>query len=843
MPPPTADSSPSPTAENTTHKTSSPSLHALANGHHHSSDIVMSDNTSPHANGNEGETRSDDDQDNKGSGNKDAINSADSRPSKEPRKIKLVFRTPVLKLAADASASVVAESVSGMQTREAIATPTDAASAEEVDPGALAVTAGPDEPWAETAADALAPSADHTPPRPPNTRSQTPPGTTNVETNDIAGAVVASNPNSTTESVGDAAIEQATSSTADVQQPITTTQSASPTTQTPAALSAEPTPIPTTDTADAASVEPTPTPTVEVPAAAVTVPSTSSADNTPTGVVNDVTAVDTAVATEASILVPDDKPKRPPRKKRRRALRRGEVDPDDLEAVAAQKARHEQIDLALASLKEQEQQVLNDTHPKLLTLWSDLEERFNRIIGYRDAQYEAQQAELKKTFDLEQQQNQFQFYADREDISLQMTFEIARKKARLAAEKVYHDMNDGRPSNKRMFTNMPMLGEGRGCGGWYRHPTSLLSDQSEDTAYVVKDAIVRKRRRIDLGPEGATATEAIDDLIELGLREPEPEPEPSPEPESEDDDEIMVDEPALMLEFSPPSPEPAPIPSRLPPPPHARVTPSPAIPSPVDLRRSPPLRIAHSQSPSAPFNLPPPPMMAGRPLGPPQAAGPPSRFAQPPPGDRRWDEFERRTSRTEEQPLPLRDDPLLHRDLREARDLRDPRDARDPREPRELRDPRDPRTRDPRDPRDLRGPSEQPLVRHHEEPLDQRGPYRDNRTWFHRPTPSFNAPPPPAPPPPSQGAPPGYYRNGWHENAYQRPPAAPMPPMRPPQTATATGPPPPPQPPTATISGDGHWARNEWNRREQYYSRPPRTAVWGEHPGPSAPAGYATGRP
>ncbi|GMK59252.1 hypothetical protein CspeluHIS016_0702670 [Cutaneotrichosporon spelunceum] len=801
----------------------------------------MGNNTPPHANGSESEARpdDDDDKDNKGSGTKDAINSADSQPSKEPRKIKLFFKTPVFKLAADASASVASESVSSMQAREPVTTLTDAASAGEADPGAPSVAAGPDDnPWAETAPDALAPNApnaDHTPPRPQTTttRSATSPGSTTAETaeanaNTNAEATVVSNHTPPAGSLADAAVAQEASSNAgDHPPPTITTQRQSPslTTQTPAAASVEPNSTPTTDGPASVSAELTPTPITQAPAATVAVPSPSPADNTPAAAGNDVTAIGTAAVTNASTPVPDDKPKRLPRKKRRRALRRGEVDPDDPEAVAAQKARHEQINLALASLKEQEQQVLDDTHPELVRLCSELEERYKRLIGYRDAQHEAQQAELKKCFDVEQQQNRFQFLADREDISVQMTFEIARKKARLAAEKVYHDMNDGRPSNKRMFTNMPMLGEGRGCGGWYRHPISLLSDQSEDTAYVVKDAIVRKRRCIDLGPEGATASEAIDDLIELGLREPEPEP--SPEPESEEEDQvILVDEPPLMLEFSPPPPEPAPAPSRLLPP-HARLPPSPALPPPADPRRSPPPRVAHSQSPSAAFMLPPPPMMAGRPLAQPLAAGPASRFAPPLPAERRWDEFERGASRTEEQPLPLRDDSLLHRDLR---------DPRDPREPRELRDLRDPRSRDPRD---LRGPSEEPLVRHHDEPLDQRAPYRDNRTWFHRPTPSYNGPPPP----PSQGVPPGYYRNGWHENAYQRPPAGAMPPMRPPQTATATGPPPPPQPPTATLSGDGHWGRSEWGRRDAYYSRPPRTAVWGEHAGSSAPAGYATGRP
>lgn len=116
----------------------------------------------------------------------------------------------------------------------------------------------------------------------------------------------------------------------------------------------------------------------------------------------------------ASTPVPDDKPKRAPRK-RRKWLRKGEVDPDDPKAVAEQKARHALIDAAIVALDEQERQVLDGTHPQLVELWDELERRRNRLHQYSDVYIQEKLAELSRCHRNDLQHIRAQHYVSSND--------------------------------------------------------------------------------------------------------------------------------------------------------------------------------------------------------------------------------------------------------------------------------------------------------------------------------------------------------------------------------------------------------------------------------------------
>jgi hypothetical protein len=86
-------------------------------------------------------------------------------------------------------------------------------------------------------------------------------------------------------------------------------------------------------------------------------------------------------------------PKRAPRK-RRKWLRKGEVDPEDLKAVAEQRARHALIDAALEDLDKQEQMLLDGVHPQLLALWEECDRRRDIQISYSQSHEEYEMGEL-----------------------------------------------------------------------------------------------------------------------------------------------------------------------------------------------------------------------------------------------------------------------------------------------------------------------------------------------------------------------------------------------------------------------------------------------------------------
>jgi len=92
-----------------------------------------------------------------------------------------------------------------------------------------------------------------------------------------------------------------------------------------------------------------------------------------------------------------DTTKRAPRK-RRKWLRKGEVDPDDHKAVAEQRARHALIDAALEALDKQEQALLDGTHPQLLELWDEIKRRHELQMSYCKYHEECEMRELDKLY-------------------------------------------------------------------------------------------------------------------------------------------------------------------------------------------------------------------------------------------------------------------------------------------------------------------------------------------------------------------------------------------------------------------------------------------------------------
>lgn len=357
MPPPTTTVDSPATSDTPPHKTS-PSPHTAVNGHHTSDVAMESNNTSQ-----QGESEQDQPDDDGGNGDgsqatiaaRAAADNADPSfpPVKTLGKIKLVLNARKRKAddswSAAAPSEVATPEPSSTPTPDATANNGSAAPEEDTEGPASAVTAaGPDETRAETAAaeeEAQQPSFDQTLIPPP--QASAPDESSSSPNNTDPTEAVA-----TTNNFGDQA-----------QPPPSTTPDAS---------------------VDTTRVD---TETANATAAGTAAGTPSRATSTP---------------------VPDDKPKRQPRK-RRKWLRKGEVDPDDPQAVAQQKARHALIDSAIEALDEQEQLILDDKHPKLLELWEELERRYTRKIAYCEAMRDAQQAELKHQRDVEVDHHKFQF--------------------------------------------------------------------------------------------------------------------------------------------------------------------------------------------------------------------------------------------------------------------------------------------------------------------------------------------------------------------------------------------------------------------------------------------------
>ncbi|OCF58573.1 hypothetical protein L486_03060 [Kwoniella mangroviensis CBS 10435] len=220
------------------------------------------------------------------------------------------------------------------------------------------------------------------------------------------------------------------------------------------------------------------------------------------------------VASEAPILAEEpqseainedfreDLRKRLPRKKRK-WLKKGEVDPDDPIAVARQKERHRLIDEAIEDLNKQEQLLSDNAHPQLLWLWDELERRRGLQINWLEARHEAAIGDLERLRDHELQVAKLDFRLKREELANEMIRENRHKMARTAAE---------RTALKRQPGSMPSLRGGRGGGGWQVSTTNLLSDGEQRLVPLTRGDDPFMRRDVSRKIESLNPAEVKADL-------------------------------------------------------------------------------------------------------------------------------------------------------------------------------------------------------------------------------------------------------------------------------------------------------------------------------------------
>ncbi|KAL7419207.1 hypothetical protein Q5752_006044 [Cryptotrichosporon argae] len=208
-----------------------------------------------------------------------------------------------------------------------------------------------------------------------------------------------------------------------------------------------------------------------------------------------------------------DKPKRAPRKKRK-WLKKGEVDPDDALAVARQRERHALIDAAIASLDAQEREILDGTHPQLVMLQDELERRFEYSTAKMKLRFEADLAELGRCRRVDREAVKFQYHQVRGDLVERMTRENIRIMSHLDSEKNHN--NAGRPFTKRQYTNMTSLRDGRGSITWTLGTSELLSNHTLPTVPVIIDGVVRQRPDTSVTPRMALADDIHADIEAMG---------------------------------------------------------------------------------------------------------------------------------------------------------------------------------------------------------------------------------------------------------------------------------------------------------------------------------------
>ncbi|WVQ98276.1 hypothetical protein IAU59_005399 [Kwoniella sp. CBS 9459] len=202
-----------------------------------------------------------------------------------------------------------------------------------------------------------------------------------------------------------------------------------------------------------------------------------------------------------------DAPKRMPRKKRK-WLKKGEVDPDDPVAVARQKERHRMIDEAIESLDKQEEMLLANSHPQLVWLWDELERRKDTQLTWLDARHDATVGDLEKLREHEKKVTRSNFKVKREELALNMLADNRHALERMFAE---------RTMLKRNPSNRPNLRAGRGAGGWPIAATNLLSNGELKTVSVEINDEIRSRRDISRAIQPLEFNEIESDLAKLGL--------------------------------------------------------------------------------------------------------------------------------------------------------------------------------------------------------------------------------------------------------------------------------------------------------------------------------------
>ncbi|KIR41132.1 hypothetical protein I313_03084 [Cryptococcus deuterogattii Ram5] len=232
---------------------------------------------------------------------------------------------------------------------------------------------------------------------------------------------------------------------------------------------------------------------------------------------------ETAAMEEADVVEKEDKPqtaKRAPRK-RRKWLKKGEVDPDDPIAVARQQARHRLIDDAIACLDQQEKDLLDGSHPQLLWLWQELERRKEAQYLWAEAREQADEDQLLKMCDHWKRCARFNFHVRLEEIADQITHANRQKMARLTAERI---------ALRRNPDALPNLRAGRGGGGWAIADKHLLSAGEQALEPIEVDGQVKQRRAIARGIQSLSQSDIQSDLLKMGLQRPPAPRSPSPPP-------------------------------------------------------------------------------------------------------------------------------------------------------------------------------------------------------------------------------------------------------------------------------------------------------------------------
>ncbi|WVF69573.1 hypothetical protein IAT40_004351 [Kwoniella sp. CBS 6097] len=213
-------------------------------------------------------------------------------------------------------------------------------------------------------------------------------------------------------------------------------------------------------------------------------------------------------------------PKRMPRKKRK-WLKKGEVDPDDPVAVARQRERHRLIDEAIENLDKQEEMLLASSHPQLVWLWDELEKRKDTQLTWLEARHDATIGDLERLQEHEKKVTMSNFKVKRERLAMDMLTENRHAVERMFAERTMLKRNSG---------NRPSLRGGRGAGGWPIAATDLLSNGELRTLNIQINDETRARRDISRDLQPLEYNDVQSDLAKLGLL-PESSGARSPSPQ------------------------------------------------------------------------------------------------------------------------------------------------------------------------------------------------------------------------------------------------------------------------------------------------------------------------
>ncbi|WWD21697.1 hypothetical protein CI109_106183 [Kwoniella shandongensis] len=215
-----------------------------------------------------------------------------------------------------------------------------------------------------------------------------------------------------------------------------------------------------------------------------------------------------------------DGPRRMPRKKRK-WLKKGEVDPDDPVAVARQREKHRIIDEAIESLDKQEEMLLADSHPQLLWLWAELDKRRDLQLKWLEARHEAVIDDLATMRDHEKSATKSDFKVKRAQLASDIVRDNRHKMARISAERI---------ALKRNPDCMPNLRAGRGGGGWSISDKLLLSTGAQQLTPIEVHGEIKQRPSIPRGIQSMDYSEIQSDRTRMGAVREAITRSPSPPP-------------------------------------------------------------------------------------------------------------------------------------------------------------------------------------------------------------------------------------------------------------------------------------------------------------------------